>query len=81
MSNASLASAGVIKVAQLRELGSVLAYARVKRARGKANVTLIWALGEKAYRHSMAGNCPQIPHYPATRSSGAATCCLTSRSS
>ncbi len=34
-------------MAQLRELGSVLAYARVKRARGKANVTLIWALGGK----------------------------------
>jgi DNA transformation protein len=45
LSNASLASAGVIKVVQLRKLGSVLAYARVKRARGKANVTLIWTLG------------------------------------
>jgi len=32
-------------VVQLRKLGSVLAYARVKRARGKANVTLIWTLG------------------------------------
>jgi hypothetical protein len=34
-------------VAQLRKLGSVLAYAGVKHACGKANVTLIWALGGK----------------------------------
>ena len=34
-------------MAQLRKLGSVLAYAGVKHACGKANVTLIWALGGK----------------------------------
>ncbi len=34
-------------MAQLQKLGSVLACARVKRACGKANVTLIWALGGK----------------------------------
>jgi hypothetical protein len=34
-------------VAQLQKLGSVLAYAEVKHACGKANVTLIWALGGK----------------------------------
>lgn len=39
-----LACVGISTQAQLRELGSVAAYARVKRANGKASLNLLWAL-------------------------------------
>jgi len=43
-SQAMLAAADIMTVAQLRELGSVAAYARVKRADHTASLNLLWAL-------------------------------------
>jgi DNA transformation protein len=39
-----LASAGITTVAQLRKLGSVAAYARVRRVSGSVSLNLLWAL-------------------------------------
>jgi DNA transformation protein len=39
-----LATASITSLAQLRELGSVAAYARVKRAGCPASLNLLWAL-------------------------------------
>jgi DNA transformation protein len=39
-----LVRAGITTVAQLRAMGSVAAYARVKRVDGKASLNLLWAL-------------------------------------
>lgn len=39
-----LALAGITSVAQLRKLGSVAAYARVKEAGANASLNLLWAL-------------------------------------
>jgi DNA transformation protein len=39
-----LARAGITTVAQLRAMGSVAAYAQVKRVDGKASLNLLWAL-------------------------------------
>ena len=43
-SQAMLAAAGIHTVAQLRELGSVRAYAQVKASGGKVSLNLLWAL-------------------------------------
>jgi DNA transformation protein len=43
-SQAMLAAAGIESVAQLRELGSVAAYARVKKKVPSAGLNLLWAL-------------------------------------
>jgi DNA transformation protein and related proteins len=39
-----LARAGILTVTQLRELGSVEAYVRTKRANSGASLNLLWAL-------------------------------------
>lgn len=39
-----LMAAGITTVEQLRELGSVAAYLRVKATRGNASLDLLWAL-------------------------------------
>lgn len=39
-----LAAVGITTLAQLRRLGSVSAYARVKRAQGNVSLNLLWAL-------------------------------------
>lgn len=39
-----LVACGITSIAQLRELGSVAAYARVKAARKSASLNLLWAL-------------------------------------
>lgn len=39
-----LARAGVTTIAQLRDLGSVAAYARAKHANGKLSLNLLWGL-------------------------------------
>jgi DNA transformation protein and related proteins len=39
-----LARAGITSVAQLRELGSVVAYVRVKNANANVSLNLLWAL-------------------------------------
>jgi DNA transformation protein len=39
-----LARAGITTVAQLREIGSVAAYLRVRRTDGRASLNLLWAL-------------------------------------
>jgi DNA transformation protein and related proteins len=39
-----LALAGITTLAQLRELGSVAAYARAKQAGGNVSLNLLWAL-------------------------------------
>ena len=39
-----LASSGITTVAQLRKLGSVVAYARVKRVQGSVSLNLLWAI-------------------------------------
>lgn len=39
-----LAAAGIVSVAQLRELGAVGAYLRVRHAGGRASLNLLWAL-------------------------------------
>ena len=39
-----LARAGITTVAQLRELGSVAAYARAKRANANVSLNLLWGL-------------------------------------
>ena len=39
-----LASSRITTVAQLRKLGSVVAYARVKRAQSSVSLNLLWAL-------------------------------------
>ena len=43
-SQRALASAGITSVAQLRQLGSVAAYAQVKRRGGAVSLNLLWAL-------------------------------------
>lgn len=43
-SQAMLAAAGITSLAQLRRLGSVAAYARVKRTGANASLNLLWAL-------------------------------------
>jgi DNA transformation protein len=43
-SQAMLASAGIMTVAQLRRIGSVRAYASVKATGAKASLNLLWAL-------------------------------------
>lgn len=43
-SRAMLASVGITSIGQLRELGAVAAYAKVKRAHAKASLNLLWAL-------------------------------------
>lgn len=43
-SQAMLAAAGISDVAQLRALGSVAAYAKVKAATPSASLNLLWAL-------------------------------------
>lgn len=43
-SQAMLERAGINSVPQLRELGSVKAYALVRRANGGASLNLLWAL-------------------------------------
>ena len=43
-SAAMLAAAGVTTLAQLRSLGAVTAYLRVRRAQPKASLNLLWAL-------------------------------------
>ena len=43
-SQAMLASAGIVSVAELRALGSVPAFARVKAAVPSASLNLLWAL-------------------------------------
>lgn len=43
-SEAMLADAGITTVAQLKRLGSVRAYAKVKATRGNASLNLLWAL-------------------------------------
>ncbi|NCW33809.1 MAG: hypothetical protein EBV92_11245 [Betaproteobacteria bacterium] len=44
MSAAMLAGVGITSVAQLKRLGSVRAYARVKASEARANLNLLWAL-------------------------------------
>lgn len=39
-----LAKAGITSVAQLREIGSVAAYARARQANSGASLNLLWAL-------------------------------------
>lgn len=39
-----LARAGITTVAQLRELGSVAAYARARRANPRASLNLLWGI-------------------------------------
>ncbi len=39
-----LARAGIMSVAQLRELGAVAAYAKTRQANGSASLNLLWAL-------------------------------------
>jgi TfoX/Sxy family transcriptional regulator of competence genes len=39
-----LAAAGILSVAQLRQLGAAATYARVKKANAKASLNLLWAL-------------------------------------
>jgi DNA transformation protein len=39
-----LSAAGITTLAQLRRLGSVAAYARVKRTQGHVSLNLLWAL-------------------------------------
>ena len=47
-----LEQAGIGTVAQLRELGAVRAYLRVKRQNGRASLNLLWALeGALSGRH------------------------------
>lgn len=43
-SKAMLAAAGITSVAQLRRLGAVAAYSRVKQADRAASLNLLWAL-------------------------------------
>lgn len=43
-SRAMLAGAGITTVAQLRQLGSVRAYAQVKASGANASLNLLWAL-------------------------------------
>lgn len=39
-----LRSAGILSVAELRQLGAVAAFARVRRSGAKASLNLLWAL-------------------------------------
>ena len=39
-----LAQAGILSIAQLRELGAVRAYVQVKRAGTNASLNLLWAM-------------------------------------
>lgn len=43
-SSAMLALAGIDSVEQLREIGAVVAYLRVKRVSDRASLNLLWAL-------------------------------------
>ena len=43
-SRSMLAAAGIRSVSDLRRLGSVAAYVRVKRSGGKPSLNLLWAL-------------------------------------
>jgi DNA transformation protein len=43
-SRAMLAAAGITSLAQLRRLGAVAAYSRVRRRSPKASLNLLWAL-------------------------------------
>lgn len=43
-SQLALTSAGITGVEQLRQLGSVAAYAKVKRSGGAVSLNLLWAL-------------------------------------
>lgn len=43
-SQAMLAAAGITSLAQLRQLGAVAAYSRVRRSGAKASLNLLWAL-------------------------------------
>ncbi len=43
-SQAMLAAAGITSLAQLRRLGAVAAYSRVRRSSAKASLNLLWAL-------------------------------------
>ncbi|HET7868339.1 MAG TPA: TfoX/Sxy family protein [Burkholderiaceae bacterium] len=43
-SQAMLAAAGITSLAQLRQLGAVAAYSRVRRSGANASLNLLWAL-------------------------------------
>lgn len=43
-SQAMLAAVGITSLAQLRRLGAVAAYSRVRRSSAKASLNLLWAL-------------------------------------